>query len=293
MPEISIIIGVYNDWDIIGDCLKSLSEQNISPIFEVVIVDDGSQEKAPEAVRAWNSYYSIKFVRQAHSGLPVARNRGIQVARAEVLVFVDCDCVLHTDCLKSLTRVMALHPLDDCFQLRLVGDCSHLVGRAEELHLSTIQQHLLVPNSGSVRYLNTAGVAIRSRLFNKSRGLFDPRAIRAQDTLLLAELIQRGNLPRFVPEAVVLHAVKLKLSEYLGKSIRTGYLEGSAYGIIASKGVSVRSNFKERGKILMAVWTNARSRSLGMGAFVVVMVRQTFRLMSSMAYRLLHPHMRP
>ena len=43
---------------------------------------------------------------------------------------------------------------------------------------------------GRIRYLNTAGFAIRRTAVNVEEGLFDPVAIRAEDTLLLANLMK-------------------------------------------------------------------------------------------------------
>jgi hypothetical protein len=64
---------------------------------------------------------------------------------------------------------------------------------------------------GSIRYLNTAGFAIRRKGADVAAGLFEPVARRAEDTLLLANLMRRGQLPLFVPDAIVEHAIPLSL----------------------------------------------------------------------------------
>lgn len=285
---ISVIIAVYNDWDRIGGCLKSLSEQTNVPPFEVVIVDDGSLTGAPDQVLDWSSSYPIKFIRQSHAGVAVARNRGLQVAAGAIFVFVDCDCVLRPDCLTLLMSAVALSPQDGYFQLRLVGDYSDLVGRAEHLHLSTVQQRFLLNDGLHIRFLDTAGVAVRSEFVQKSRGLFDARAIRAQDTFLLSELIRAGHMPRFVPDAVVLHAVNLTLREYLLKALKSGYLEGKTYGMIASRGMTIRVTNFQRVSMLASLWINSRQSSAGLLAFFIVSLRQILKLLGSAAYRCFH-----
>jgi glycosyltransferase involved in cell wall biosynthesis len=287
-PVISVVIAVYNDWHRIGGCLKSLSEQTNAPPFEVVVVDDGSLIGAPNQVVDWSSSYPIKFIRQSHAGLAVARNRGLQVAAGAIFVFVDCDCVLRPDCLTLLMSVVALSPQDACFQLRLVGDCSYLVGRAEHLHLSTVQQRFLLDDGLHIRFIGAGGIAVRSEVVHKSRGLFDARAIRAQDTLLLSELIHAGHMPRFVPDAVVLHAVNLTLREYLLKALKTGYLEGKTYGMIASRGMTIRITTFQRVSMLASLWINSRQSSAGLFAFFIVGLRQILKLVGSAAYRCFH-----
>jgi hypothetical protein len=184
--------------------------------------------------------------------------------------------------------VVALCPRDGYFQLRLVGDSSDLVGRAEHLRLSTIQQRLLLDDGLHIRFLDTAGVAVRSEFVDKSRGLFDARAIRAQDTFLLSELIPAGHMPRFVPDAVVVHAPSLTLRGYLLKALKTGYLEDKTYGLIASRGITIRAlNFQKVG-MLASLWINSRHNSAGLLAFLIVNLRQILKHLGSAAYRCLH-----
>jgi len=288
-PTISLIIAVYNDWVPLERCLKNLSEQTNPPTFEVVIVDDGSLAAAPDKVRAWRSHYPVKLIRQSHAGVAVARNRGLQVASGTVFVFMDCDCVLRPDCLKSLMSVIAVCPQDGYFQLRLVGDCSDIVGRSVHLHLSTIQQRSLLDDGSHIRLLCGGAFAVRSEFVQKSRGLFDARAILAQDTLLLSELIRAGHTPRFVPDAVVMHAVNLSLRDYLLKALKTGYLEGRTYGMIASRGMTIRVTNIQRLSMWVSLWINSRQSSAGILAFFIVSLRQILKLLGSAAYRYFHP----
>ena len=70
--------------------------------------------------------------------------------------------------------------------------------------------------------------------------MFEPAALRAEDTLLLAHLIQDGELPLFVPDAVVEHAIPLSLMQCVREGYSVRFSGGRAYGIIASKGVRIR-----------------------------------------------------
>src|SRR5579863_5563575 len=170
-PLFSIVVAVYNDWTMLDGCLQSLAEQTNGPSFEVIIVDDGSTEPAPQFVLSSTYSYPIAVIRQPHKGIPAARNRGVQGSKGSVLVFVDADCRLRTNCLAALSSTVANSPQHDCFQLRLVGNCSNLVGRAEELRLITFQNHML-QKDGRIRYLNTAGFAIRRAKVDVETGVF-------------------------------------------------------------------------------------------------------------------------
>jgi GT2 family glycosyltransferase len=281
-PLFSIIIGVYNDWKPLDQCLQSVAQQVKAPSFEVVVVDDGSNESAPDFIRQWRRTYPLTISSGVHQGVAAARNQGIRAASGKLLLFVDADCKLHEDCLMNLASIVVDSPHHDCFQLRLSGDCSTTVGRVEELRLKTLQDHML-QSSGCIRYLNTAGFAIRRSKVNFATGLFDPVARRAEDTLLLAGLMQSGELPFFVPDAIVQHAIPLSLASFLLKAIRSAYLEARTYQVIAFKGVRIRVSHRERLRMLSSMWKASHDRKIGRSAWFVLLTRQVLQRLVSLA----------
>ena len=276
MPLFSIIIAVYNDWIELDACLHSLAQQVQGPGFEVIVVDDGSTEAAPEVIRQWVRCLPLSIVSQPHAGISAARNRGIQISRGSVLLFTDADCRTQSNCLAALAAASSDAPQHNCFQLHLVGDCSTRVGRAEELRLRTFQAHMLQPD-GRIRYLNTAGFAIRRTRVNVDEGLFDPVAWRAEDTLLLANLMQDGELPLFVANARIQHTIPLSLIECLFKDVRSAYLEGRTYDLISAKGIRIRMSHRERLSLLWSAWKASGQPSIGRSGWVVLTIRQALQ----------------
>ncbi len=114
--------------------------------------------------------------------------------------------------------------------------------------------------------------------------MFDPAALRAEDTLLLAHLIQDGELPLFVPKAVVEHAITLSFMQCVQKDIQSVSLENRAYGIIASRGVQIRIRHRDRLSLLESMWKNANQTSIGRSAWFVLVVRQSLQRLFSFAY---------
>jgi glycosyltransferase involved in cell wall biosynthesis len=280
----SIIIGVYNDWPSLDQCLRSLEQQVLAPNFEVIIIDDGSDEPAPQHIRGWQRCYPLTIATQPHAGVSAARNRGTEISRGPILVFVDADCRLDRTCLVRLAAVINGSPHHNCFQLHLVGHYDGLVGRAEELRLATLQSHLL-RSDGRIRYLNTAGVALRRDRVDMKKGVFDVAALRAQDTLLLAEFLRDGETPLFVSAAVVQHYVALSLKQYLLKTARSAYTEGKTYDLIASKGITVSVSHRERFNMMLRMWRTAGQCSIGRAAWFVTVAKQAVSLLGFYAYR--------
>ena len=286
LPDFSIVIALYNDWETIERCLHSLRRQINAPPFEAIIVDDGSHYGAPESVGAWKEHFPLTILRQPHLGISAARNRGIQTARGSVLVFTDADCEMQSNALSVLANAIASLPRQNCFQLHVTSEPSNLLGRAEQLRLMSIRQQTLQPD-GCIRYLNTAGFAVRRTFFRIDEGLFDPLAVRAEDSLLLADLIRRGELPFFVWDAVVQHKIKLSWHQCLIKDIRSGWHEGKTNDMIAAKGVSVRMSNSDRIEMMRAMWKSAPQESIGRMAWFVVVARRTVHKLVRSLYRVL------
>jgi glycosyltransferase involved in cell wall biosynthesis len=280
VPQISVVIGVYEDWIPLERCLKSLAEQVNAPTFEVIVVDDGSSRTIPQQIYGWGACFPFTLLKQSHAGVSVARNRGIQVSLGSILLFVDADCQLQPDCLAVLERSVVNAPQSGCFQLRVAGDLNGVVGRAEELRLLTLQKHLL-QSDGCIRYLNTAGFAIRRSRINNQDGLFRPDILRGEDTVLLGELILQHELPFFLAGAVVKHSIHLSLLECFRKDIRLAGLSRKADELIDSKGLKIRVNFWERLKIIILMWKESASERLGRQAWFVVLARQGLQRLCS------------
>jgi glycosyltransferase involved in cell wall biosynthesis len=286
MPHFSIIIAVYNDWGPLDHCLCALAQQEKAPPFEVIVVDDGSDDSVPESIRLWNDRLPLTVLRQPHSGIAAARNLGIENSTGSVLVFTDTDCEMRSDCLLALHAAMLNFPQNSSFQLHLVSNCSSLINRAEKLRLMSIQEQTLQPD-GRIRYLNTAGFAIRTAYLSPAAPIFEPQAQRAEDTLLLANLILRGALPLFVADAVVQHRIRLSWTECLLKDARSAWREGRTYNMIAAKGVTVRIGDRARMKMMISMWKASNHPSIGRMAWVVVITRRAMHRSVRLLYKAL------
>jgi Glycosyl transferase family 2 len=255
----------------------------------VIVVDDASREAAPGYIGRWANAFPLTIIRQSHLGVAGARNRGVQGCKGSILVFMDADCRPRKTCFSALHSTIEDSPGHDCFQLRLVGDRSKLVGRAEELRLISIQEHMAQPN-GCIRYLNTAGFAIRRERALAEKELFDPTARRSEDTFFLVKLMRTGELPVFVRNAIVQHVISLSLPKCLLKDIRSGYLEGKANRKIATTGIRIRVTHLERLRMLSTMWRTADQPSIGKAGYFVLLLRQVFERTTSAVCQRLCPN---
>ena len=100
--EISVIIPVYNREKFLQKCLKSLENQSFKS-FEVLIVDDGSNDRSCEIADEFcMRNEDWKIFKLEHKGVSYARLFGINNSSGKYLSFVDSDDVVKPDFLKIL-----------------------------------------------------------------------------------------------------------------------------------------------------------------------------------------------
>lgn len=87
-PLVSAIIPTYNRAHIVCEAIESVLAQTY-PHIEVIVVDDGSKDDTLARLQQYGD--RIRVVSQANAGPAAARNRGIAVARGDLIAFLDSD----------------------------------------------------------------------------------------------------------------------------------------------------------------------------------------------------------
>lgn len=103
---LSIIIPVYNEAEVIDDCLVSLAKQSMRD-FEIIVVDDGSKDNSILKIQKSKSLFKSQnfiLLEQDHMGPGAARNLGTRRAGGEILVFVDADMTFDKKFLEYLIK---------------------------------------------------------------------------------------------------------------------------------------------------------------------------------------------
>ena len=100
--KISVIIPIFNQEKYIGRCLRSILSQSFDESFyEVIVVDDGSNDYSIKILEAFSD--KIKIVKHKENlGLPSALNSGIKKARGKYIVRLDSDDYVNFDYLNIL-----------------------------------------------------------------------------------------------------------------------------------------------------------------------------------------------
>ena len=104
MPELSVVIPIYNVEKYLGECLDSVLAQTLSDM-EIICVDDGSTDSSPDILREYAAADSrIKIISKPNSGYGHTMNTGFDAAQGKYIGIVESDDVIPADMFEVLCR---------------------------------------------------------------------------------------------------------------------------------------------------------------------------------------------
>lgn len=107
MTKISVIIPNYNNGRFLTECVESvLRQKQIEK--EIIIVDDGSTDDSISIIKTLLNKYkdeNIRFVCQNNLNAAIARNKGLELASGEYVIFLDSDDILLDGVLERLAKI--------------------------------------------------------------------------------------------------------------------------------------------------------------------------------------------
>lgn len=104
--NLSIIVPAYNSEKTIDRCLKSIFNSTYKN-FEIIVVNDGSTDSTLEKIKK----YGCKVINlKENRGVANARNIGAKYSKANLLLFIDSDVLVHRDTISKMIKVYKSNP---------------------------------------------------------------------------------------------------------------------------------------------------------------------------------------
>lgn len=108
---LSIIIPYYETYELTKRLLMQLLIQIQSINVELILIDDGCNEKRFEDYMGFLEvcgfkYCNIKIIHQENQGVAKTRNRGIKEAKGKYIAFIDCDDMITADYIQVLLNAI-------------------------------------------------------------------------------------------------------------------------------------------------------------------------------------------
>lgn len=103
----SVVISAFNAQDTIGSCLDALVDQELLP-NDIIIVDNNSTDKTVQFVQEFkekNKELLVILAKEEKKCPAAARNKGIELATGDIIVFTDSDCIPRRDWIRNVNSI--------------------------------------------------------------------------------------------------------------------------------------------------------------------------------------------
>jgi GT2 family glycosyltransferase len=222
--SVSVIIPARNAGATLGACLDGLAAEGIpGPQAELVVVDDGSTDATGAIARR----PGVRVCTGAGRGPAAARNVGAQLARGEILVFLDADTVPLPGWLREMVAPFEAQDVV-AVKGRYYSCQKSRIARFAQLEFE--EKYARLARAARVDFVDSGTAAYRREAFLAAGG-FDEHfpAQSAEDVELAFRLASQGARFAFNPRAGVLHRHAERLGDYLIKKARYGYFRVRVY----------------------------------------------------------------
>ena len=176
---ISIITPAYNRARLIPRMIESVLNQTLSE-WELLIMDDGSTDDTAEVVQKFRDS-RIKFFQSVNSGAADKRNKGVEKASGDFVVFLDSDDEVKIDWLENLWKEVKTHN-------GLVVSCGYNRIDTSKDSIKTILPKKLGGLFGDLELNFLAGTLLMKKELFEEAGGYDPLLRAGQHTDLVIRL---------------------------------------------------------------------------------------------------------
>lgn len=253
LPFVSVIIPVFNNAEGLKLCIDSLKLQSYDQNrFEVIVIDNGSEDFAQvkSLVETWDV---VTLATEKTPGSYAARNRGLAIAKGEIIAFTDSDCLPTRDWLQ--TGVSHLQAVDNCGEV--VGKVELFFVNQQHPTLVDIYERLTALKQDKMLHRlkggATANVFTWKRVIDEV-GPFNSSLKSSGDLEWGRRVYAAGYTQYYAEDAVVRHPTRSTFQELRKRSIR---ISGGGYGLCMHPDDSFIQKQKMFGRLILDEFVQA------------------------------------
>jgi glycosyltransferase involved in cell wall biosynthesis len=218
----SVIIPVYNRPKEVDELLESLCAQTFID-FEVIVVEDGSDETSESICEKYKSRLDLKYFFKPNSGPGPSRNYGAERSSGEYLIILDSDVIVPKDYLQHIEDELKTYPTDAFGGPDRAHESFTPIQKAINYSMTSFF------TTGGIRggkqkmdkfYPRSFNMGIRKSLFQQVGGFAPIRY--GEDIDLSTRLFKAGCDCRLFPEAYVYHKRRVQFSSFFRQVKHSG-----------------------------------------------------------------------
>lgn len=203
-PRVSVVMPMYQAERYVAEAVESILAQTFAD-FELLVFDDGSRDRSREIVHELAAADPrIRLFEESHAGYVTWLNRGLELARGELVARMDADDVALPERFERQVRFLDAHPevvALGTHALCVDSDGDAIEPTAKPLDHEEIDRRHLAPGCGGSMITHPT-VMLRRRAALEAGG-YRPEAVLVDDLELFLRLAERGRLAN-LPD-VLLH----------------------------------------------------------------------------------------
>lgn len=196
---VSVVLPTYNSGRTIKKCLEAIAKSSIQ-IKELIVVDGYSTDNTVETANRFGAH----IVFEKKHNIATARNRGVNEATGDVIIFVDSDCIVAEDCLRDLCSVLISSE-----SVAGAGGIAYPYSNDIISESFAVRFFDYVPSKEkSIREVSSIAtmiVAYKREVLIQAGGFDEDMAPTGEDLDLNIRLIKKGYKLLLVPSAVAWH----------------------------------------------------------------------------------------
>jgi len=126
---LSVVMATYDRAEILRETLRHLAEQELDPeSYEVIVVDDGSPDHTRAVVEEWQgrASFQLRYMHHSNHGPGYTQNRGLEVARAPLVLLMADDIFMLPQALKTHLAMHMANPEQEVAVLGRVDESRRL-----------------------------------------------------------------------------------------------------------------------------------------------------------------------
>jgi glycosyltransferase involved in cell wall biosynthesis len=228
---VSVIIPVFNDADRLKLCLESLENQSYPKHFYEVIVVDNASDQTQKISTIVRPYIHAIYAYESQPSSYAARNKGISLAKGEIIAFTDADCIPSVDWLEKGVSHLLSNP--NCGLV--AGKIEIFFQNPEQLNTVEIYESIMaLPQQEFLKkhhYGATANIFTRKTVI-QDVGTFDQNLKSSGDLEWGKRVYNQGYQQIYAEDVCLAHPARNSFKQLYKRTIRHA---GGTYNLSNNK----------------------------------------------------------
>lgn len=249
MIKASIIIPTYDRPDLLVKTISSALEQSYPrENYEIIVIDNSKHStttsRAIGPFLKKPSDYNFRYIKLDKIGVHYARNKGAQIAKSDLLIFTDDDCILSKNLISSYISAFKEHPNMDAsggpiklrWEIPPPKWLNRLMNDSKVFYMLSKMEPYDNFHLDKKGFFFSANIAIKKKLLFRVGG-FNPELVGNSyvgdgETGLYKKLWEQKILIGYIPQAIIIHQIfkdRMTLDYFLKRMVNEG--ASNAYSI--------------------------------------------------------------